>query len=91
MGRCGHICNASFAVKKGYKGKGIGEKLVKNCMEVAKTYGFKILQFNAVVEDNIIALKLYEKLGFIKLGRIPNGFRRKDGSFSAIIPHYIML
>ena len=29
VGRCGHICNASYAVKKTVRGQHIGEKLVK--------------------------------------------------------------
>ena len=31
VGRCGHICNASYAVKKSVRGQHIGEKLVKHC------------------------------------------------------------
>ena len=30
VGRCGHICNTSYAVKKGKRGLHIGEQLVKN-------------------------------------------------------------
>ncbi len=88
IGRCGHICNASYAVKQGDRGRGIGEKLVLDCKMQAQKSGFKILQFNAVVKTNYAALKLYEKLGFIKLGTIPNGFRMNDGSYEDIIPHY---
>jgi GNAT superfamily N-acetyltransferase len=79
VGRCGHISNASYAVKKGLRGHGIGEKLVIHSMSKAKELGFKILQFNAVVKSNKHALQLYEKLGFVKLGTIPNGFLMKDG------------
>ena len=46
VGRCGHICNASYAVSKAARGQRIGEKLVKNSMEVGKRLGFRILQFN---------------------------------------------
>ena len=91
VGRCGHICNASFAVKKNLRGYGIGENLVKHCIFMAKQCEFKILQFNAVVESNTAALKLYEKLGFIKLGTIPNGFLTKSGKYENIIPHYLEL
>jgi len=67
VGRCGHICNASYAVKRGMRGQRIGEKLVSHCMSKAKELGFKILQFNAVVKTNKQALHLYEKLGFVRL------------------------
>lgn len=91
VGRCGHICNASYAVKNTLRGQHIGEQLVLNCMKKAKELGFKILQFNAVVSTNHSALHLYEKLGFIKLGIIPGGFLMKDGTYQDIIPHYQLL
>ncbi len=89
IGRCGHICNASYAVKKDMRGYGIGEKLVTHCINQAKELDFKILQFNAVVKSNESALRLYKKLGFIKLGVIPQGFLMKDGTYEDIVPHYL--
>ena len=91
VGRCGHISNASYAVKKNKRGQHIGEFLVKDCLAKAKEIGFRILQFNAVVATNSSALKLYKKLGFTQLGVIPKGFLLKDGNYEDIIPHYIEL
>lgn len=91
VGRCGHISNASYAVSKKLRGLHIGEKLVSDCIRQGKEHGFRILQFNAVVEENIRARHLYERLGFTQLGTIPGGFRKKDGSYSAICPYYIEL
>ncbi len=91
IGRCGHICNASYAVIKDMRGNRIGEKLVNHSLKKAKDLGFKIMQFNAVVTSNKYALKLYEKLGFVKLGIIPRGFLMKDGTYEDIIPHYYVL
>ena len=55
VGRCGHICNASYAVSSQCRGLHIGEMLVQDCIKQAAKIGFKILQFNAVVESNIHA------------------------------------
>ena len=88
VGRCGHICNASYAVSSNSRGQHIGEKLVLDCLKQAKEHGFGILQFNAVVESNVHARHLYERLGFIQLGTIRNGFRMKDGHFENICPYY---
>ena len=63
IGRCGHICNASYAVKADKRGLHIGEALVRHCMEMGRKLGFGILQFNAVVASNTVALNLYKKLG----------------------------
>lgn len=91
VGRCGHICNASYAVMSKCRGRGVGEALVRDCLKRAKDAGFEILQFNAVVATNLAALKLYNKLGFKQLGKIEDGFRLPDGTRADIIPHVIAL
>lgn len=91
VGRCGHICNASYAVKKSRRGTGVGEKLVRDCIVKARELDFRILQFNAVIATNIPALSLYKKLGFVQLGTIPGGYLLKNGRYEDIIPHYIEL
>ena len=91
VGRCGHICNASYAVGSALRGLHIGEALVRHCMDKGRELGFRVLQFNAVVASNSGALHLYEKLGFVRLGVIPGGFRRRDGEYEDIIPHYHLL
>lgn len=88
VGRCGHICNASYAVHHAARGQHIGEALVKDCLKQGRKAGFRILQFNAVVRTNTQARKLYEKLGFVQLGTIPGGFLMKDGHYEDICPYY---
>lgn len=88
VGRCGHIANASYAVRSDMRGKHIGALLVTDCLHRCRELGFRVLQFNAVVADNKPALALYKSLGFVQLGVIPGGFRKKDGSYADIIPHY---
>lgn len=91
IGRCGHICNASYAVLKEERGKHIGEQLVIDSLAKGKELGFRVLQFNAVVESNIQARRLYEKLGFTQLGTISGGFRMKDGHYENTCPYFIEL
>ncbi len=88
VGRCGHICNASYAVASKNRGLHIGEKLVLDCITQAGSCGFRVLQFNAVVESNTHARHLYERLGFKQLGTIPGGFRMPDGTYANICPYY---
>ena len=90
IGRCGHIGNASYAVRSESRCRHIGEKLVLDCLEQAKAH-FKLLQFNAVVDSNIHARHLYERLGFVSLGSVPKGFRMKDGHFEDIWLYYYKL
>ncbi len=91
IGRCGHICNASYAISSAFRGRHIGENLVTDCLRMGKELGFRVMQFNAVVENNIHARHLYERLGFTQLGVIPEGFRMKDGHYENICPYYKVL
>lgn len=91
VGRCGHICNASYAVSSKQRGRHIGEALVLDCLEQGRAHGFRVLQFNAVVAANVHARHLYERLGFTQLGTIPGGFRLIDGSYEDICPYYKVL
>lgn len=89
VGRCGHICNASYAVASASRGLHVGKHLVRDCIARAHALGFRVLQFNAVVATNTRARRLYEKIGFHQLGTIPGGFRMKDGHYEDICPYYI--
>lgn len=88
IGRCGHICNASYAVAANERGKGTGRLLVEDSLRIAGKAGFRIMQFNAVASDNLAANSLYSSLGFVLLGSVPGGFRRPDGSFQEINLYY---
>lgn len=91
VGRCGHIANAAYVVKKSDRGKHIGEMLVRDSLIIGHELGFQIMQFNAVVSTNSVAIHLYEKLGFQKVGIIPKGFLLGDGTYTDIIIYYIDL
>jgi len=85
-GRVGHIANASYAVSKKSRGKGVGRKLVQDSLVKLPEFSFKIMQFNAVVATNTRALHLYEQLGFKRLGTIKGGFKMPDGTYEDIVP-----
>lgn len=80
-GRCNSIANCSYLVKKEYRGQHIGEMLVLDSLKQAKQHGFRLMQFNGVVDSNVHARNLYLRCGFTEVGFIPKGFRVKDGSY----------
>lgn len=47
-----------------------------------------LLIFNAVVDGNDRAIRLYEKLGFQHVSRIPGGFLLKTGVYQDIFVYY---
>ena len=60
IGRCGHICNASYAVRPDMRGRAYRRAAGQTLHGERKELGFRILQFNAVVSSNTYALKLYK-------------------------------
>lgn len=87
IGRCSHVANASYVIDERFRGQGLAKLLVEKSLQQAKDLGFKGMQFNAVVANNIPAIKTYSKLGFEIIGTIRNGFRLKDNTYSNM---YIM-
>lgn len=88
VGRCGHSANASYAVDRALRGKGVGRALVEDCLARAGALGYRLLQFNAVVASNTFAIRLYESLGFQRLGVLPGGFRDQSGTYQDTILFY---
>jgi L-amino acid N-acyltransferase YncA len=75
QGNASHIASASYLVDPAHEGRGVGRALVEYTLEWARAAGCRLMQFNAVVETNVRAVKLYESLGFEVLGTLPEGFR----------------
>jgi ribosomal protein S18 acetylase RimI-like enzyme len=75
MGNGSHIASASYMVGPAHSGRGVGRALCEYTVEWARAAGFRAMQFNAVVETNVPAVKLYRSLGFEVLGTVPEGFR----------------
>jgi len=59
-----------LAVSKDHRGKGIGRKLAIRAIEELKKHGAEEVVLEAEI-TNVAALKLYEKLGFVKDKRLP--------------------
>ena len=74
MGNGSHIASASYMVDPAHSGKGVGRALCEYTVDWARTAGFRAMQFNAVVETNVYAVRLYKQLGFEVLGTLPEGF-----------------
>ncbi|MBE7163172.1 MAG: GNAT family N-acetyltransferase [Williamsia herbipolensis] len=73
-GQGAHVSTASFMVGSAARGRGVGGRLVEWVLEQARTAGYAGMQFNAVVETNEAAVRLYERLGFTIVGTVPGAF-----------------
>ena len=73
-GRGAHVATASFLVDPACQGRGVGRALGSYVLDWARSAGFKSIQFNAVVESNEAAVRLWQSLGFDIVGTAPASF-----------------
>ncbi|MBG6179749.1 GNAT family N-acetyltransferase [Arthrobacter sp. CAN_A1] len=76
-----HVANASFMVAGEAAGRGVGRLLARHVLAQAREQGYRAMQFNAVVETNTRAVRLWESLGFRVLATIPGAFRHPREGF----------
>lgn len=70
-----HVANASFMVDPDLAGRGIGRRLAEHVLAEARAAGYRAMQFNAVVQTNTGAVRLWTSLGFRILATVPAAFR----------------
>ncbi len=59
------------------RGQGVGKALVEHSFAEARALGFDAMQFNLVFASNP-ARRLYERLGFEVVGRVPEAIDGED-------------
>jgi L-amino acid N-acyltransferase YncA len=72
--RGAHVSTASFMVNPDARGRGVGRLLVDYALAWARAEGFHSMQFNAVVETNVAAVRLWQAVGFEIVGTVPEAF-----------------
>jgi GNAT superfamily N-acetyltransferase len=77
-GRGSHVATASFLVDPQYRGKGVGRALGEHVIGWGAAQGFRGIQFNAVVEINEPAVRLWKSLGFEVIGTVPEAFNHPE-------------
>ncbi len=73
-GRGSHVATASFMIVREARGRGIGRLLGEHALSWARGRGYAAMQFNAVVETNYAAVRLWRALGFEVIGTVPEAF-----------------
>ena len=69
-----HVATASFMVAGDARGRGAGRALAEYALSWARREGYAAMQFNAVVEANETAVRLWQALGFRIIGTVPEAF-----------------
>jgi L-amino acid N-acyltransferase YncA len=76
-GRGSHVGTASFMVGAAARGKGVGRALAEDMVAWHRREGYAAIQFNAVVETNTAAVRLWQDLGFEVLTTVPAAFESR--------------
>ena len=77
-GRGAHVGTASFMVSSAARGRGVGRRLAEYVVQWHREHGFRGIQFNAVVETNTAAVRLWQSLGFEIVGTVPGAFDSRE-------------
>jgi ribosomal protein S18 acetylase RimI-like enzyme len=76
-----HVCNAGYIVSEQARGKGVATLMCEHSQKEAVRMGFRAMQFNIVVATNETAVRLWQKLGFEIVGRLPGAFKHSKLGF----------
>lgn len=69
-----HVANCGYITDTRFAGRGIARRMCEHSLNLARARGFRAMQFNFVVSTNERAIRLWESLGFEKVGRLPLAF-----------------
>ncbi len=63
------------------RGQGLATTMCEHSQERALALGYKAMQFNFVASSNEGAVRLWGRLGFETVGRLPNAFKHPEQGF----------
>ena len=70
-----HVANCGYVTAAEAAGRGVARRMCEHSLAAARERGFRAMQFNCVVATNERAVRLWERLGFATLARLPGAFR----------------
>lgn len=76
-----HVCNCGYMVSTQARGKGLATLMCEHSQEIAKDLGYKAMQFNFVASSNESAVRLWTKLGFETVGKLPKAFNHPSKGY----------
>ena len=79
------MCNCGYMVSSNARGKGLATAMCEHSQTLALELGYKAMQFNFVASSNEGAIRLWHKLGFDTVGRVPNAFKHSSLGFIDVL------
>ena len=69
-GRSSHVCNGGFLVTDAARNRGVGRLMGECYLDWAPKLGYTYSVFNLVYESNVASLRIWDALGFKRIGRV---------------------
>ena len=80
------VCNCGYMVSALARGKGVATAMCAHSQKVAVELGYKAMQFNFVAATNEGAVRLWHRLSFETVGRLPQAFNHpRQGYVDALV------
>lgn len=76
-----HVCNCGYMVATQARGKGLATMMCKHSQRIAVELGYQAMQFNFVASSNEGAVRLWDKLGYRVVGRLPKAFKHPKKNY----------
>lgn len=76
-----HVCNCGYIVAERARGKGIAAEMCSHSQREALSRDFRAMQYNLVVATNSVAVRLWKRHGFERIGTLPKAFRHPQLGF----------
>lgn len=76
-----HVCNCGYMTSAAATGRGVARSMCAHSLDHARARGYRAMQFNFVVSTNERAVRLWERMGFEIVGRLPGAFRHPDAGY----------
>ena len=80
-GKASHVGYFGIYLKKEFRSLGIGARLIRKIIEVARQKNFEMIQLY-VFASNKQAIHVYKNLGFQEAGRIKKGIKLQNGKYT---------
>ncbi|KAF2630195.1 hypothetical protein BU25DRAFT_408770 [Macroventuria anomochaeta] len=69
-GRSSHVCNGGFLVTDASRNRGVGRLMGETYLDWAPKLGYTYSVFNLVYETNLASCRIWDALGFKRIGRV---------------------
>ena len=69
-----HVANCGYATSASALSRGVARRMCEHSLERARQRGFRAMQYNLVVSTNERAVRVWARLGFEIVGRLPGAF-----------------